>query len=333
MSLARASALVVVALAVATAAPVGASDAEDEAASTELFNAGRDLMKRGDYAAACPKLAESARLRPTVGALAKLAECEAHEKRLVSAYTRWQQALNLARSRRDERIPDVEREVARMEGIVPKLRITVAHALPDDAEIRVDEVALGPAGAGVPLAVEPGRHTVRASAPHKQTWSMTVDTAADGATTTVSIPDLEDAPAAGTTVEAPAAAAPVAPLLASTPPVVVAPANPWRTAGVLVAGAGLAAVATGGAFGLDALRRRDEAHCSGTVCGDAASASTLQGAKSSADWSTALVVSGAIVVAGGTLLWLFAHDARTSMRVGAGPTLGGAVVVGTWQTN
>jgi hypothetical protein len=202
MSLARASAVLVIALAFATAAPVHASDAEDEAASTELFNAGRDLMKRGDYAAACPKLAESARLRPTVGALAKLAECEEHEKRLVSAYTRWQQALNLARSRRDERVPDVEREVARIDRIVPKLRITMTHALPEDAEIRVDEVALGPAGAGVPLAVEPGRHTVRASAPHKRTWSTTVDTAADGETTSVSVPELEDAPSLPATVEA-----------------------------------------------------------------------------------------------------------------------------------
>ena len=70
--------------------------ADDEAVATQLFNAGRDLMKQGDYASACPKLAESARLKPTVGALARLAACEEHEKRLVSAYTRWQQALNVA---------------------------------------------------------------------------------------------------------------------------------------------------------------------------------------------------------------------------------------------
>ena len=33
--------------------------ADDEAAATEFFNVGRDLMRRGDYVAACPKLAES----------------------------------------------------------------------------------------------------------------------------------------------------------------------------------------------------------------------------------------------------------------------------------
>ena len=45
--------------------------------ATELFNAGRDLMTAGNFAAACPKLAESARLDVKVGTLGKLAEWRA----------------------------------------------------------------------------------------------------------------------------------------------------------------------------------------------------------------------------------------------------------------
>jgi hypothetical protein len=80
------------------------------------------------------------------------------------------------------------------------------------------------------------------------------------------------------------------------------------------------------------MRRRDEAHCSGTVCSDASSASTLQQAKTSADWSTALVVSGGILVAGGTTLWILTRDGRASVRVGAAPTAGGVLLTGSLET-
>ena len=41
--------------------------ATDAALATELFNTGRDLMKDGQFVAACPKLSESVRLDPKVG--------------------------------------------------------------------------------------------------------------------------------------------------------------------------------------------------------------------------------------------------------------------------
>jgi hypothetical protein len=167
-----------------------AADGEDEAASTELFNAGRDLMRKGDYAAACPKLADSARLKPTVGALAKLAECEEHERHLVSAFTRWKQALNLSRSIGDERTPDVEREVARLDRLVPKVRLVASAPLPLDSVIRVDDVKLSAAGLGVPLPVEPGHHTISVTAPHAKPWSTNVDVGADGATALITLSAL-----------------------------------------------------------------------------------------------------------------------------------------------
>src|SRR5260370_30941466 len=112
--------------------------ADDEAAATELFNTGRDLRKAGDCGAACPKLAESVRLKPTVGALAKLAACDEHEKRLANARARWQQALNLARAVGDNRAAEVEREVARIDAVVPKVTFAAQAALPEGAVIRLD---------------------------------------------------------------------------------------------------------------------------------------------------------------------------------------------------
>lgn len=293
-------------LACAIASPAAASGGTD-AAATELFNAGRDLMKRGEYAAACPKLAESARLEPTVGALAKLAECEEHEQRLASAYGRWQQALNLARSMGDARAMDVERELVRLGAIVPKLSVQAAGALPADAVIQVDDVELGPGSLGVPLAVEPGKHVVRAHAPHKRTWSTTAETSADGATISVVVPVLEDAQ--------PAPEPPPQPLLPFRPvpppaPVDVgSPSN--RTLGLAVAGVGLGALVVGGVLGGVAMHQRDEAGCAaGNVCPDQDSADTLHRAQSSANVSTALFIAGAVLVAGGASLWWLsrAHD-------------------------
>jgi hypothetical protein len=346
----RRTSLLVLALALA-AAPAARANDEDEAASTELFNAGRDLMKRGDYAAACPKLADSARLKPTVGALAKLAECEEHESRLVSAYTRWKQALNLARATADERIGDVEREIARLDRVVAKIRVVAGGALPPEVVIRVDDVAMSTAGLGLPLPVELGHHTVQAVAPQAKPWSAQVEVTEPGATMSIAVPALERAEEAGFGAGAPkdkpeSAAAPAAdhPPVADEPPPVATsvplPAPPaavaarssaWRTAGIAAAGAGLGVMTVGAAFGIDALRRRDDAHCAGTVCPDTAAAAGLASAKTSADWSTGLLVAGGAFVAAGFAVWLFARDTRATVRVGAVALPGGAALVGAWH--
>ncbi len=312
--------------------------ADDQAASTELFNAGRDLMKRGDYAAACPKLAESVRLQASVGALAKLATCEEHEKRLVSARARWQQALNLARSVGDARADEVATELARIDRIVPKLVIGATGALPIDVVLRVDDLQVGAASLGVALAVEPGRHTVSATASKKKSWSTTVDTKADGLTTSVPIPDLEDAPPD---------AAPPSPPPAVVPPVAspAAPLTPdaralaptgsgdkMRSVGIVTAGAGAVALAVGAFFGVEAARKRADAGCNGTTCPTDDSARTLHDAKSAATTSTILFVVGGALAATGVTLWLVAPSAHTAQtaRIQAVPTVGGVVVRASW---
>ncbi len=315
-----------------------AARADDEAAATQLFNAGRDLMKQGDFAAACPKLAESARLKPTVGALAKLAACEEHEKRLVSAYTRWQQALNVARSVGDERAADVEREVARIARVVPKVSVATVGVMPADAVIRIDDTTLGPASLGVPLPVEPGPHTVQATAAGKKAWSTTVQSSADGATTTVSIPPFEDAPALAPVPLPSPSPAPATSPTTSTPPSPSTQASPspssspWPTVGLVTAATGLVSLAAGGAFGFVAMGKRNDAHCQGTTCPDAPSASTLGDAKTAADWSTGLLIAGGVLAASGVTLWFVSRDAHDApVRVGATPLPGGLSIAGSWR--
>jgi hypothetical protein len=304
--------------------------ADDEAVATELFNAGRDLMKQGDYAAACPKLVESVRLRPTVGALAKLAACEEHEHRLVSARARWQQALNLAHSLGDERESAVMQEFARLDALVPKLAITSQTPLPQGAALRIDGLELGAASVGVSLPVDAGRHEVVASAPNKRSWSTVVTTGENGATTAVTIPSLDDLP---TEISlAPVTATAPAPL--EPPPATERGAGlpPLRVAALVTAGAGVIALGVGSALGLEAMSQKSDAHCAGTTCPDATSAATLQDAKSQASWATASFVAGGTLLAAGVTLWILAPrgDATRAASVEVHPSLGGVVVAGRW---
>ena len=217
--------------------------------------------------------------------------------------------MNLARATGDERARDVEREVERLDAIVPKLRIVAAGVLPADTVIRLDAVELGPAGLGVALAVEPGTHALQAAALHKLTWSTSVETKADGATTAVTIPALEDVPAAPLVVAPPVALVLPAPTAAS---------SPWRTVGLATAGAGVVALGVGSTFGIVAMNQRNDAGCPGNVCSSDGSASTLRGAKSSADVATALFIAGGALVGGGLVVWWLSAgtgSARTGVLV------------------
>jgi hypothetical protein len=100
--------------------------------------------------------------------------------------------------------------------------------------------------------------------------------------------------------------------------------------GIATAAAGLGALAAGGVFGVEALRKRDEAHCAGTVCPDSASAATLQSAKTAADWSTGLLIAGGVLAAGGIGVWILARDAQGGARIGVAPLPGGLAVAGSW---
>src|SRR5207248_8067153 len=90
-------------LAAFTFAVVARAQSNDAGIASQLFDAGRDLMKRGDYASACPKLFESARLEPRVGTLARLAECEEKIGHLAAARGHWKDTVELARAQKDDR--------------------------------------------------------------------------------------------------------------------------------------------------------------------------------------------------------------------------------------
>jgi hypothetical protein len=108
--------------------------------------------------------------------------------------------------------------------------------------------------------------------------------------------------------------------------------SPWKTAGVVVAGVGLAGLAVGGAFGVTALVRKS-ADCPG-ACAPTGTASSIL---TDGNFSTAGLVAGGVLLAGGVTMFLLApkggsEEPRASVTLvpAVGPSAGGLQLAGRW---
>jgi hypothetical protein len=234
--------------------------AQDLAAAEALFQEGRALLEKGDYATACAKLAESQRLDPSSGTLLNLATC--HDKQGKTA-TAWAEFLAAGRLASAQGKPDRADEAkARAAEVAPNLSyLTVVVTAPAPGlEIRRDDVLLEGSSLGSKIPTDPGEHVLSVSAPGYQTLTMKVAIGASRDSQTVTIPALQKAN--GTAAVAPAPPAPAAatgktnPEEASTPAV---ESNGRRTWGFILGGFGIAAAGVGTTFGVLALSANSDA--------------------------------------------------------------------------
>src|SRR5262249_1988800 len=151
----------------------------DRALAQSLFEEGRGLMKAGNYAQACVKLAESQRLDPAPGTQLNLAVCHEAEGKTATAWVEFNDALTQAR--RDGRAEREQLAQEHIAALTPKLsRLTVAVASAakiDTLEIKLDGVVIREAAWGVPAPIDPGKHRVEASARGKKPWLQEVEVA------------------------------------------------------------------------------------------------------------------------------------------------------------
>jgi tetratricopeptide (TPR) repeat protein len=198
-------------------APAVWAQSETKAAVAEgLYRQARELMAAGNYDEACPKFAESQRLDPATGTLLNLAACHEKQGKLATAWIEYSDASFAAR--RDGREDRVEYARERAAELEPKLsRLTLqldAGADHPGLEIELDGAALGRAVVGAPMPIDPGKHTLRASAPGRKPWTLAIEIAPLADQKVLSIPALEAAP------PEPVAA------VAATPAPVVTPSAP-----------------------------------------------------------------------------------------------------------
>jgi hypothetical protein len=240
--------LVCVALSTATAP--AASAAEPDRAEA-LFQRARALMDRKEFAAACPMLEEAYALDHGGGTLLAMALCHEASGKLALALREYRESLSSAvQANRPDRVMLAESHVQQLEAKVPRIALRFAAPPPPSLVLQLD-------GAPVPrttmltgAAVDPGRHTLAASAPGFVPWRGVVDVAASSGPVVVDVPPF-------------ASTAPTLP-----PPPVPAPPSRSLAPGLVVGGLGLAAVGVGSYFGVAAFDAEASSrdHCHATAC-------------------------------------------------------------------
>jgi hypothetical protein len=284
---------VAVCAAVCMTPAVALADTPDPAAAEALFREGRQRAEAGDWAKACPLFAESNRLDLALGTSMNLAACEEHLGKLASAWERYGELLE-ALPPKDDRRAFVAESVARLGRVVPRLTILLATPLVEGTTVVRDGVDLGSASVGADLPVDPGEHSILVAAPGRavRTYAVTL--------------------APGQRLTLPAE---IGEPTADAAPTGAPRRTEARTAGWVLGGLGVGALAVGTFLGVRALSERSASDglCTMGVCRDQAGLDDYDAAKSAALGADIALAAGAVSLAvGGYLLVTWVNKARPS---------------------
>ena len=318
----------------------------DVAAAQVLFDEGRDLATRGDYAQACMKFEASLRLEPALGTRLNLADCYEASGKLASAWAMFKAAADVAQIQRDKREALAAARAAKLEPRLPRLVVRTEGTPTPGMTIVRSGSAIEPAMLGSATFVDPGRLVITASAPGFKPQAVTVDAKA-GETAEVVIRALEpehaplpqppNRPQTTTTLE-PKRSPP-----SKTPPV-DGPAASARTrhrAGLVIGGGGIAVLGAGLLVGVSARGRWNDAFDSGAcskvdlTCTPAGQDQT-ESARHRAFASTVMVGVGAAALGVGVYLYLTgggsSKSAETPSRSAWVPVVGQGGAGVAWTT-
>ncbi|WP_437784961.1 hypothetical protein [Sorangium sp. So ce1097] len=225
------------ALALALALSPGVAFAQADA----LLAEGKQLMKKGKLAEACPKIEESYRLSPRSSTLLALAGCHEKQGKIATAWAEYIDLGAAARKEGNKRLEaDAKARGARLEPRLPRLTLNVPRAAAvDGLEVTLDGAPVDSAAFGKARPIDPGEHRVSASAPGRKRWEGKVSIKR-GERKAVTVPALARD---GSAAPEPAKAA-EAPAKEAAPPA-AAVADRGEGAGKGAAGAGKGAAATG----------------------------------------------------------------------------------------
>ena len=319
----------------------------DRAAAEALFDSARQLTAQDRYAEACPKYEESNRLDPAVGTRLYLADCYEHVGRFASAWITFREAAAAARSA--NQLDREKKALALAAALEPRLS-RIALQIPKESDvpglvIKRDGTVLGRPLWDTPTPVDPGAHTIEASAPGRKPWSLTVDLKDQGQTKTITVPALppEAAPvtSARPVTSAPVSASPPPP---PPPPMVTASATTGepgsvlagRTPALIAGGVGVVGLVVGTVFAVRASSKWSDAkdQCPGNHCTDRASYDDARSAKTSGNLATGFFAAGLVGLGAGVVLWFTASPSSTSTGRYIAPTFvaggGGLTAGGSW---
>ena len=285
--------------------------AQNKTMAEALYQEGERLFNAGNFAEACPKLAESQELDPALGTAFRLSECYEKQGKIASAWSLYLEVANkLAGAGEPSKAEKVRQRAAALEPKLPKMLVEIPQTMADlpGIEVRRDGVLMGRASWGVALPVDPGKRVVRVSATGKEPWEMAFEAKEPGVVVPVRVPVLKDSPASSpvlppNTTGGGDSSGSAAPVLA-----------------IALGGVGIAGIGVGAAFGVLALnkasewedRTSDPSRCArgsnGALrCrpGEIGPIQDIEGSRSAfATASTIGFIAGGVFLAGGAVVWL-----------------------------
>lgn len=304
---------------------------DSKAEAQALFDDGRSLVEHRQFAEACPKFAESQRLDPGIGTELWLADCYENNGQVASAWAAFKEAAAAAALVHDKRETVARDRATALESKIPRLMVVVSDtAAAQGLEVRRDGVIMAATAWGFALPVDPGVHTIAASAPSHKPWSTTVQVVGRADTLQVTIPALEDALPRAAQERNPAPHADN--IETQPPPAPEAPpdtaGNGERLAGALLAGAGVLGIGVGTFFSFDAKSTYDASNrgdCSSDNMCSSAGLHDRDVANQKALVATLAMGIGAAAVVSGGILYFFAPRGGNA-SVAIAPDTHGAVM-------
>jgi hypothetical protein len=295
------------------------------AAAEALFVDGERLMKQGKIVEACDAFAASNRIEARAGTLINLGLCREQNGQLASAWSAYKDALTRAKDPKKQQV--ASERVASIEPRLSYLTISVSD------ESRVDGLALTRNGFAVDavlwnraVPVDGGTYVIAGRAPGHEEWSTTVEVPKEKGKISVEVPRFKDL--SKLIIQDPKPKPELAPVDEDEEP---APApsmfTPQRKVALGVAGLGVAAVAAGVVFGMQAKGFEDDAFAlcpnPATPCADADRATEL----TDKGHSRALVTNvsygvAAVSLIGAGVLWFLGAPAGTEAAVAVMPRAG-----------
>ena len=309
----------VLSVALLAAALPAAAQGSDAAAAEALFEAGRQAMAREDYASACKNFEDSQKLDPAIGTIFNLANCEELRGRLASAWQRFTEVAQQLPDTDDRRVIALERADALKERL-PYLTLRFDSSVPPDARVARDGIAIGAAGLGVPLPVDPGEHDIVVSAAGRKDKAFRVSLA------------LAEKKELDVTAGDPVPVAPTGPPAARPsderggPPLV----------GYVLAGVGVVGVAIGAVTGVMALDRKrimkdDGCDSDGNTCRTQTGVDAASSGEILSTTSTIAFAIGGVSLGVGAYFLLFTGDeTKSAGRPSTTPKARGVVVHGAF---
>jgi hypothetical protein len=318
---------IVAAMSCARAAHAQARDRVQQA--TQLFEAARESMARGDVALACSQFDQSERLDPQLGTKLHLADCYEKQGKLASAWLQFRAAQVLAAERIaagaiEPREKVAQLRAAKLKARLPTLLLKIRTRQPGQT-IALDGRDLPGRAWGTAAPVDPGTHVLQVSAPGRVTWHESIEIA-ELEHLEVLVPDLPEErelkPSAPRSTQLTASDSTFEPQL------IIAYA---------LGGVGLVAGATGVALGIateNKVSKRDEL-CPRDLCRDQNEINQVgrltREAQRSATMANVLMIGGAVALAAGVTLFVLApHSSETklSVAVHVSPYAAGLVLSG-----